>query len=234
MGLRALFQSKRHITVRYFFENQDPYATVNLKSLRDSVNARVFAGETIYRDTDDPCGDGRRLCTITMKGGAQLHIMRPLPESDNPNDRSAPIKLVGPDSASFTMWLAGDAERDAIEWFIGSAGYVREPGMRVNVLKADHHGSCNGVSDDYLIATHPDYVVASVGEVNSYGHMHTQAKTTYKANHAPWYRTDVNGTIIITSPGTAAGGYTIDTQTGRANASGHSDKASTQKVCKGR
>jgi competence protein ComEC len=232
VGLRALFEAKRHITVRYFFENQDPYTTVNLRALRDSINARVVRGETLYRDTDDPCVDSRPLCTITMKGGAKLHIMRPLPESDNPNNRSVPIKLVGPDSASFTMWLAGDAEREAIDWFIGGARYGVTPGMRVNILKADHHGSCNGVSDDYLIATHPDYAVASVGDVNSYGHMHTQAKTTYRANHAPWYRTDVNGTIVITSPGTPGGRYVLTMQRVQANASGHSDKRSTQKACK--
>src|SRR4051812_7225806 len=44
IGLRALFEKKRHITVRYFFENQDPYTAANLRHLRDSVNARVERG----------------------------------------------------------------------------------------------------------------------------------------------------------------------------------------------
>src|SRR6202012_746924 len=30
VGLRALFEKRRHITVRYFFENQDPYTAANL------------------------------------------------------------------------------------------------------------------------------------------------------------------------------------------------------------
>ena len=232
VGLRALFESKRHIRVRYIFENQDPYPAANLRVLRDSINARVSRGEMLYRDTDDPCVDGRPVCVITLKGGAKLDIMRPLPASDNPNDRSAPVKLIGPDSASFTMWMAGDAERDAIDWFQGGAKYDRKPGMHVNVLKADHHGSCNGVDDDYLAALSPELAVVSVGHANGYGHMHTQAKTTYRKNKVPWYRTDENGTIVITSPGTSHGGYSVEVQRGTTNMSGHSDKRSTQTVCK--
>jgi competence protein ComEC len=232
VGLRALFESKRHIRVRFLFENQDAAPGANLRMLRDSINTRVDRGELTYRDTDDPCVDGRPVCTITMKGGAKIDIMRPLPASENPNDRSTPVKLVGPDSASFTMWFAGDAERDATDWFRTTAHYDRRPGMHVDILKADHHGSCNGVDDAYLAALRPDLAVVSVGRVNSYGHMHTQAKTIYRANKVPWYRTDENGTIVITSPGTPAGGYSVTVQRGKRNMSGDSDKRSTQNVCK--
>jgi competence protein ComEC len=171
-----------------------------------------------------------------MKGGAKLHIMRPLPESDNPNNRSAPIKLVGPDSASFTMWLAGDAEREAIDWFLHGAEYGRDPGMQVNVLKADHHGSCNGVSQDYLDALGAGFVVVSVGALNSYGHMHTQAKAAFRENRLDWMRTDDNGTITIHTPGVPKSGFEIYPQrNGRVHSpSGRSDKRSTQKACKER
>src|SRR5690606_39017589 len=109
-----------------------------LATLRDSITARARRGELRVRDTDDPCGDGRPMCTIELRGGARLHVMRPLPESTDANERSVALKLVGPDSASFTMWMAGDAERAAIQWFT-SAGYHRQPGMKANVLKLDHH-----------------------------------------------------------------------------------------------
>jgi len=35
-----LFRSRRHIAIRYFFENKDPYTTASLSQLRDSVIAR--------------------------------------------------------------------------------------------------------------------------------------------------------------------------------------------------
>src|SRR5260221_13595884 len=91
--------------------------------------------------------------------------MPPDPDGQKPNNRSAAIKLVGPDSASFTMWMAGDAEQDEIRW-VSSAGYDRSPGMRVDVLKADHHGSCNGVSDAQLAAIRPSIALGSDGSAN--------------------------------------------------------------------
>jgi len=231
VGLRALFQSARQIKVRYFFENQDPYTTVNLHALRDSTLARQQRGELVYRDTDNPCANGRPICTITMNGGAKLHIMRPLPASTDPNDRSVAVKLVGPDSAGFSMWFAGDAEHDAISWFLGRARYVKDPGMHVDVLKADHHGSCNGVTDAYLDATHPSLVVASVGN-NGYGHMHEQAKAEFRAHGVPWYRTDQNGTIEIRAPGTPGSRYTATVRRGAKNMRGKTDKRSTQEQCR--
>jgi len=231
VGLRELFESKRHITVRYFFENQDPYTAANLRHLRDSINVRVARNQLIYRDTDDPCANGTSICTITMKGGAKLHIMRPMPGPADPNNRSVAVKLVGPDSASFTMWIAGDAEQQAIDWFLGKARYDRKPGMRVSVLKMDHHGSCNGVTNAYLDALHPQWATASVGAINGYHHMHAQAKALYRAHGIPWYRTDQNGTITFRSPGTPGGKFTVSVQRGTTNKSGPSDKRSTQKDC---
>jgi beta-lactamase superfamily II metal-dependent hydrolase len=229
-GLRELFRSSRRITVRYFFENGNRYTNAALEHLRDSVSARVARGQTIARDTDDPCGDGRPICTITMNGGAKLHVMRPNPAGTSPNDRSVPVKLVGPDSASFTMWLAGDAEHEEIAWF-ARAGYDRVPGMKVRVLKGDHHGSCNGVSSWYLRATDPEIVTFSVGRDNGYGHVHSQAKALYSRFGKPWYRTDENGTIVFRTPGTPGGGYRVDVLRGGRSLSGSGDRTSSQGGC---
>jgi competence protein ComEC len=229
-GLRELFKTNRHIRVRSFFENKDPAAAVTLSELRDSILSRMDRDSLIYRDTDDPCSNGLPICTIVMTGGAKLHIMAPFPGGDGPNNRSTAVKLIGPDSTSFTMWLAGDAEREEISWF-GTAGYARNPGMRVNVLKADHHGSCNGVTPHYLALTDPQWVVASVGTGNGYGHMHTQAKKIYRGAGVPWYRTDQNGTITIRTPGTVGGGFTITPERGGTDLDGPSDRVSQQLGC---
>jgi competence protein ComEC len=231
IGLRTLFETSRHIAVRFFFENQDPYPTANLRHLRDSVLARVNRKELVYRDTDDPCADGEPVCTITMNGGAMLHIMRPYPASENPNNRSVAVKLVGPDSASFTMWLAGDAEQDEIAFFLEDARYDLTPGMHVDVLKADHHGSCNGLTHEYLEALRPRYAVASVGAINSYGHVHEQARALYRARGITLYRTDQNGTVTFRSPGTPGGKFTVAVQRGTADMAGPSDQRSAQAEC---
>jgi competence protein ComEC len=223
MGLRELFAKKRHIVVRYFWENQDPSPNVTLKRLRDQVAARVRDGSLTYRDTDDPCANGQPICTVTLRGGAKLHIMRPDPEGDKANNRSVALKLVGPDSA-FTMWMAGDAEHEELEWMYGAAGYDRNPGMRVDVLKADHHGSCNGVTPRYLELVRPSLVVASLGAVNDYGHMHAQAKELFLRRQIDWYRTDQNGTVTLRWPAVAGDGYSIEVERGGRNLSGPSDR----------
>lgn len=229
-GLLALFDSDRHIRIRYFFENKDPSTASTLARLRDSILARVDRDSLIYRSTDDPCDDGSFMCTVRMKGGAQLHILRPLHRPQTPNNRSAVVKLIGPDSASFTMWFAGDAEHEEIQYFM-QAGYARNPGMRVDVLKADHHGSCNGVTAKYLDLLRPSWAIASLAAQNDYGHMHEQAKAVYEAANVPWYRTDQNGTITIQSPGTPGGGYTVQPSRGGTNESGPSDRESHQTEC---
>ncbi len=229
-GLGELFKTSRHIHVRYFFENKDPAPAVTLATLRDSILSRMDRDSLIYRDTDDPCSDGRKVCTIAMTGGAKLRIMAPMPNGGKPNNRSTAVKLIGPDSASLTMWLAGDAEHEEIAWF-ESAGYATNPGMRVNVLKADHHGSCNGVTPRYLALTRPDWAIASLGARNDYGHMHAQAKNIYKRAGVPWYRTDQNGTITIRSPGFAGGSFTITPERPGNDMNGPSDRVSHQPDC---
>jgi beta-lactamase superfamily II metal-dependent hydrolase len=230
-GLRELFRRSRGIRVRYFFENGDPSTNGALRQLRDSVIARAERKELVFRDTDDPCSDGRPLCTINLNGGARLHVMKPLPGRHDANNRSTPVKLVGPDSASFSMWLAGDAEHAAIRWFGTGAGYDESPGMKVTVLKGNHHGSCDGVSARYLRLTDPEWIALSLAARNEYGHAHAQARALYSRMGKPWYRTDQNGTITFRSPGTPGGGYTASVQRGARDARGPSDRASTQPGC---
>lgn len=230
-GLRELFKNSNGIQVRYLFENRDAGTAVSLGELRDSINARVGRGELIVRDTDDPCGDGRAVCTVTLNGGARLHVMRPNPAGSTPNNRSTPVKLVGPDSASFSMWFAGDAEHEAQEWFDTGAQYDVFPGMKVDILKANHHGSCNGVSSRFVDLVNPSWVTFSVGATNTYGHVHTQTKELFSRYGRPWYRTDENGDITFRSPGTPGGGYTVTVERGTPSRDGAPDGTSSQTAC---
>jgi competence protein ComEC len=221
-GLRELFRSRRRIAVRYLFENRDPYSATTLARLRDSVIARARRGELVYRDTDDPCGTATSSCTITLRGGARLHVLRPDPRGDGPNNRSAVVKLVGPDSSRFTMWLAGDAEQQEIAWF-DAADYDRAPGMRATVLKGDHHGSCDGISPRYLDLVRPEVAVLSLAAVNDYGYVHEQTLELLHRRRIPWYRTDQNGTITITVPPDHSK-YRVTVDRGGPNMRGPSDR----------
>jgi competence protein ComEC len=220
-GLREVFRTSRGITVRYVFENKDPFSNTSLAQLRDSIIARAKRGELDYRDTDDPCGTGARGCTITLRGGARLHLLRPDPQGQGPNNRSAVVKLVAPDSAAFTMWLAGDAEQQEISWF-DATDYDKSPGMRATVLKGDHHGSCDGISPRYLDLVRPEVVVLSLQAANDYGYVHSQTLDLLRARRIPWYRTDQNGTITITVPPHAT--YSVSVERGGPSMRGPSDR----------
>ena len=227
LGLRELFRTRRRIGVRYFFENLDPNTSVTLAELRDSVHARAKRGALQLRDTDDPCGTSAPSCTITMRGGARLHVLRPTPRGDGPNNRSVAVKLVAPDSNAFVMWLAGDAEQPEIQWF-DSVDYDRVPGMRARALKANHHGSCDGISRRYLDLVQPELVAISLAGVNDYGYVHSQTLDMLASRRIPWYRTDQNGTITITVPKRRARDgdrpYTVSVERGGPSMRGPTDR----------
>lgn len=230
-GLREFFKATHDIDVKVFFENKDTGSGSTLASLRDSINARVGRGELSYRDTDDPCGTGAAVCTLLLDGGARLHVLKPKPSDTNPNNRSMAVKLVGPDSASFALWAAGDAEHAAITYFDSTANYDVSPGMDVDVLKADHHGSCNGINTRLLTLTSPDYITMGVSSTNTYKHVHTQTKTLLSGLSIPWLRTDENGRITFTSPGTVGGGYSVSYSAGTPSMGGDADATSLDADC---
>lgn len=228
-GLREFFKSAHAISIPVFFENKDAGTSTTLAELRDSITARAGRSELDYRDTDDPCGTGAAVCTFVLDGGAKLHVMKPKPTGDV-NDRSVPLKLVGPDSASFTMWLSGDAEHAALNWF-DTTGYDVYPGMNVNVVKGNHHGSCNGINSRFLDLTTPDWMTFGVSATNGYHHVHTQTKDLLTNRSIPWYRSDGNGRITFRTPGTSGGGYTVTVEKGVASMDGAADDTSSQTAC---
>jgi beta-lactamase superfamily II metal-dependent hydrolase len=228
-GLREFIKTAHAISIPLFFENKDTQVSVTLQELRDTLAARDTRNETDYRDTDDPCGTGASICTFVLDGGAKLHVMKPKPTGD-PNDRSVPMKLVGPDSASFTMWFSGDAEHGALAWF-DSIGYDVSPGMNVDVVKGNHHGSCNGITSRFLDLTSPSWITFGVSATNGYHHVHEQTKDLLTTYGIPWYRSDGNGRITFTTPGTPGGSYSVQVEKGTPSMDGAADDTSSQSEC---
>jgi len=227
-GFREFFKTTYGITVRRFYENRNPSSAVTLRELRDSVSARETRGEIQQFSTDDPCSNGQAICTHRLDGGALMHILRPLPLGHE-NDRSVAVKLIGPDSASFSMWFSGDAEHSAMTYF--QEVYGSNPGLKVDVLKGNHHGSCNGVTGPWLAALRPRYVTFGVSATNSYGHVHEQAKGMYSAAGVDWLRTDLNGTVTFRSEGTPGSGFTLSMPFSGLSLSGGADRRAADSTC---
>lgn len=227
-GLLEYFKSRHEITIERFYENGDPSDDPVLAELRDSVQARAGRGELQYFDADDPCDDGRSVCTIALAGGANVHVMKPL-ATGSPENRSVPVKLVGPDSASFTMWLSGDAGHEALEFYVST--YATEPGLNVRVMKGNMHGDCRGSLRSFLERADPTWTTWSLSPANQLGHVHTQTKALHEELVINWYRTDENGRIQFGTTGQPGSGYGVARERAVPNLGGVADEDAGFAAC---
>jgi competence protein ComEC len=123
-------------------------------------------------------------CTINM--------LAPIKESyDDLNAYSIVFKLTYKD---FDMLFTGDIpqaeEKELLDY-----------DLKADVLKVAHHGSNNSNSEDFIKAVGCRYAVISVGEDNSYQHPHEEVLSLLEKYHIKYFRTDLQGDIIITTDG---------------------------------
>ncbi len=71
----------------------------------------------------------------------------------------------------------------------------------IEVLKIPHHGSKNSYDEDWYAAFQPEAVVISVGKDNSYGHPDSGVVSYWQKRGAKVFRTDMDGSIKITTDG---------------------------------
>jgi len=127
-------------------------------------------------------------------GDASFVIIAPNGKyGDELNDWSVGIKLTYGEN-SFVM--CGDAESDAEKDILANG-----IDLSADVFKLGHHGSKTSNSQEFLDAVDPDYVVICTETNNSYGHPHKQVMDRLKKMDLDVYRTDEQGTIIVTSDG---------------------------------
>lgn len=109
------------------------------------------------------------------------------------NDNSVGIRLVYGENS---FLICGDAGEKSEVAMLAS-------GVPLNsdVYLASHHGSDGSSSTEFLEAVMPETVVFSVGEGNSYGHPSERVLNSVAEIGAEVYRTDLQGTIRVTSDG---------------------------------
>lgn len=144
--------------------------------------------------------DNKRLKAVTPNvgekyslGTAEITILAPNGEYDNPNDSSVCFLIKNGDNC---FLFTGDAEEKAQEALL--AGQIA---LSADVYHAGHHGSRTSTSQEFLDAVKPAYAVISCGKDNSYGHPHAQTLNLFRANGVNVFRTDEQGSIVATSDG---------------------------------
>lgn len=110
------------------------------------------------------------------------------------NDNSVVIKLVNGDNSFI---FTGDAESS-------SESDMCQSGINLDcdVLVPSHHGSATGTSWEFLQETVPEFAVISCGKDNQYGHPHKDTMDKLESMDIQIYRTDIQGTITVSSDGT--------------------------------
>ncbi len=122
-------------------------------------------------------------------GDGTLEILGVGVPTDNLNDISVCTLFTAGD---FTLLCTGDAESPVEEALLESG-----QDLSATVFQAGHHGSSTSNTLAFLQAVQPELVVISCGLDNSYGHPHTAVLNAYDAVGAEYYRTDLNGNVVV-------------------------------------
>lgn len=132
-----------------------------------------------------------------MVGELEMKILGPIGEFSK-NDNNNPSVVIMARWGNTKVLLTGDAETDAEERIIERYGYS----LQCDVLKVGHHGSNSSTWESGLLEyTKPSMAVISCGEGNKYGHPHAETMNALREAGVTVYRTDLEGTIILTSNG---------------------------------
>ena len=137
---------------------------------------------------------------IEVEDGVDVKILYPLENLsgqrvDNLNNSSIVIRL---DYGMNRFLLAGDAEV-ASEKRILENFEIDE--LRVDVLKAGHHGASNASSEKFLEAVKPKHAAISVGEDNKYGHPSLRVIRRMERMEIEILRTDEVGNVEFRGDG---------------------------------
>lgn len=127
-------------------------------------------------------------------GDAEFEILGPVTDDcEDINSMSAVTKIT---YGQNTFLVTGDAERDEELEIIENGS-----NLDCDVLKAGHHGSSTSSCKDFLDAVTPEICVISCGADNDYGHPHEKAVNRILKHTDEIYRTDICGSIVMTSDG---------------------------------
>jgi len=123
---------------------------------------------------------GSYTATIVAGGGYVLGQKEPqkIAKADSDNERSIAVLVSGP--GDFDCLIEGDLigqeygeERAPLEGALGAE--LKRRKIKVEVLRASHHGAANGSERGFLESIQPEVVIISTGK-NNHGH---PAKRTY-------------------------------------------------------
>ncbi|MCL4363709.1 hypothetical protein M1328_00550 [Patescibacteria group bacterium] len=95
------------------------------------------------------------------------------------------------DDYRFRLLFSGDASPFVMNRLLN------QPLQNLTILKIPHHGSKNGLTENFLELAEPRVTVISVGKNNLYGHPAKTVLELLKSKNVKIKRTDINGNILF-------------------------------------
>ena len=127
-------------------------------------------------------------------GSATVTVLGPVEsESEYLNNMSVVLRV---DYQTQSILLTGDMEADEEATLLENA-----LPLRATVLKVGHHGSSLSSTAEFLEAVSPKIAVIECGAGNPFGHPHEQLLDRLSDYTSRIYRTDLCGTITLTTDG---------------------------------
>jgi beta-lactamase superfamily II metal-dependent hydrolase len=134
--------------------------------------------------------------TVYPLGQAEFTILGPVQDyGEELNNWSIALLL---SDGSHRFFFGGDMEAAAEADMLA---YYPQGSLQAEVLKLNHHGSNTSSSAAFLDALRPSFAVISCGADNSYGHPHQEVLESLEQRFIQLYRTDLQGTVVVTSYG---------------------------------
>lgn len=132
--------------------------------------------------------------TLDFGEGLRLQVLFPRePLLEDINNNSIVTRLA---YGNISFLFTGDIEKAAEDAVLAQAGP-----LKTTILKSPHHGSSTSSSAEFLKAVSPETTIISCGANNDYHHPHPSTLKKMNQARIKIFRTDLNGSIVVTTDG---------------------------------
>jgi competence protein ComEC len=178
-------------SIGHFFDSGYAYTSKTYEYMLTTIDKKGIPFSTPKR------GD-----KIDFSSGIDVQVLNPGSTyfTDDVNQNSIVLKVT---DGSVSFLLMGDAGIEAENQII-KEGYD----VNADILKVGHHGSHTSSGASFISAVSPAVSIIEVGAGNDYGHPHQETLDRLQ-RVSKVYRTDLDGTITITTDGSS---YSVTTQ----------------------
>ncbi|EJO5349225.1 MBL fold metallo-hydrolase [Clostridium botulinum] len=173
----------------------DEFQIKNFYAPKKTANTKIFKDMILaLKKKNLKINVAKEGISLDLSNNNSLDFLAPVKNNyKDTNDYSAVVKLT---YGNTKFLFTGDAEKISEKDMIKTG-----EDLSCDVLKVGHHGSHSSSSKNFLDKVNPKIAVISCGKNNDYGHPHKETMKELKKRNIQVYRTDIDGTVVLTSDG---------------------------------